>query len=173
MPDTGGYLVLNATEGSISVRGGGVFGTPASRTVLANSPTSVVTGNVTLSVDRGPPATMLLTSGSASFNLGVLKGGNHALAANFAAQGNFTSSSAQATLVVNQATPTISWANPAPITYRTQLSGSQLNASASAAGHLDYSPGAGAGLTAGHQALSVTLAPRAPARYTTPTARVY
>jgi len=38
------------------------------------------------------------------------------------------------TLTINQATPTISWATPAAITYGTALSTTQLNASSTVAG---------------------------------------
>ena len=40
---------------------------------------------------------------------------------------------------VSQATPTITWFNPANITYGTVLSGTQLDASASVPGKLTYS----------------------------------
>ena len=49
-----------------------------------------------------------------------------------AATGNYTIGTFNpGTLSVNPATPTISWINPAPITYFTPLTGTQLNATAS------------------------------------------
>jgi len=61
---------------------------------------------------------------------------------------------------VNKATPTITWATPAAITYGTALSGTQLNASSGGlAGSYVYSPAAGAVLSAGSQTLSVTFTP--------------
>src|SRR5205085_866868 len=60
---------------------------------------------------------------------------------------------------------TITWANPAGITYGTALGATQLNATAagvangSAPGALSYSPAAGTVLGAGdHQALTVSAA---------------
>ncbi len=77
---------------------------------------------------------------------------------------DYKSASATASLLVNQATPTITWSTPAAITYGTALSGSQLNAAAnfngsSLAGTFAYTPAAGAILGAGSQTLSVTFTP--------------
>jgi hypothetical protein len=76
-------------------------------------------------------------------------------------------------LVVNQATPTITWATPAPITYGTPLSGAQLDAtSGGLAGTFLYSPAAGTVLAAGVQTLSVTFTPTDTTDYMTVTATV-
>jgi hypothetical protein len=56
-------------------------------------------------------------------------------------------------------TPTITWATPAPITYGTALSSTQLDATASVAGSYVYNPAAGTVLTAGTQTLSVSFTP--------------
>lgn len=71
-----------------------------------------------------------------------------------------------------QATPTITWAAPAAITYGTALSTAQLNATASVPGTFTYSPAAGTILAAGTQTLSVTFTPADSADYTTATATV-
>jgi large repetitive protein len=63
------------------------------------------------------------------------------------------------TLTITRATPTITWATPAAITYGTALSGTQLDATASVAGTFVYSPAAGRVLAAGTQTLSVTFTP--------------
>ena len=75
---------------------------------------------------------------------------------------DYTSASASVTLQVNQATPKITWAKPAAITYDTALSGTQLDATASVPGSFVYSPAAGTVLTAGTQTLSVTFTPSDP-----------
>ena len=55
---------------------------------------------------------------------------------------------------------TLTWANPAAITYGVALDGTQLNASANAPGTFTYSPAAGTVLNAGNaQVLSVTFTP--------------
>lgn len=76
------------------------------------------------------------------------------------------------TYTVAQATPTITWPTPAPITYGTVLSGTQLNATANVAGSFIYTPAAGTVLTAGPHTLSVTFTPTDTADYTSATATV-
>ena len=64
------------------------------------------------------------------------------------------------TINVDQATPLVSWTQPADITYPTALSGTQLDASTDVAGTFAYDPGAGTVLHAGTgQTLSVTFTP--------------
>ena len=64
-------------------------------------------------------------------------------------------------LTVNKATPAITWARPADISYGTALSGTQLDASTSVPGSFSYSPAAGTVLAAGSdQTLTVRLHPR-------------
>ena len=65
-----------------------------------------------------------------------------------------------AALVVAKATPQLTWATPAAITYGTALShAAQLNATADVAGSFTYTPGAGAVPHAGTRALSVNFVP--------------
>ena len=56
---------------------------------------------------------------------------------------NYTDTTATAQITVSQATPTITWATPAAITYGTALSSTQLDATASVAGTMAYTPTAG------------------------------
>jgi hypothetical protein len=76
------------------------------------------------------------------------------------------------TLVVNKATPTITWATPASITYGMVLSSTQLNATASVTGTFVYSPAAGTTPAVGSDTLSVTFTPTDTTDYTTATASV-
>ena len=76
------------------------------------------------------------------------------------------------TTVAQVVTPVITWATPAPISYGTALSATQLNATANVAGTFTYSPAAGAVLAAGSQTLSVTFTPTDTTSYTTATASV-
>src|SRR5205823_4421678 len=74
---------------------------------------------------------------------------------------------------VLKATPTITWANPANIVYGTALGAAQLNATASVAGTLTYSPVSGTVLSAGNaQNLSVSFVPTDAANYTNASANV-
>ena len=75
-------------------------------------------------------------------------------------------------LTVNAATPIITWATPAAITYGTALSATQLDATASVAGTFVYTPAAGTVLAAGSQILSATFTPTNTTDYITSTATV-
>ncbi len=93
---------------------------------------------------------------------------------------DYTDNTATATINVTQATPTITWANPANIVYGTALSGTQLDASAAwmvggttgaVAGTFTYSPAAGTVLPVGNdQTLSVSFAPTDTTDYTSASA---
>jgi len=87
---------------------------------------------------------------------------------------NYTPSTATAsvTLTVNKATPPITWATPAAITYGTALSATQLNATSTVAGTFAYSPAIKTVLSAGQQTLNVTFTPNNTVDYTTATASV-
>ncbi len=85
---------------------------------------------------------------------------------------DYAAASASVNLQVNQATPVIIWATPAPITYGTALSATQLNATANTPGTFTYSPAVGTVLPAGAQKLTVTFSPSDNTNYTTATASV-
>ena len=79
---------------------------------------------------------------------------------------NYDAQDAIGTLVIDKATPTITWANPADIQFNTALSATQLDASAEGVGGaalggtFTYTPGAGTILHPGAlQTLSVAFAP--------------
>ena len=84
---------------------------------------------------------------------------------------DYTAASATATINVLQATPTISWSNPANFVYGTALNGTQLGATANVPGIFTYTPAAGTVLGAGdNQTLSVTFAPTDSTDYATASA---
>jgi len=85
---------------------------------------------------------------------------------------DYTTATASVTLTVNQATPTLSWATPAAITYGTALTALQLDASSTVAGTFAYTPAVGTTLGAGAQALKATFTPKDTTDYTTATASV-
>ncbi|HMC67909.1 MAG TPA: MBG domain-containing protein, partial [Mycobacteriales bacterium] len=73
-------------------------------------------------------------------------------------------------LAATRIAPTITWNNPADITYGTALGASQLNATANVPGTFAYSPAAGTILGAGpNQTLSVTFTPTDTVSYSTVT----
>ncbi len=90
-----------------------------------------------------------------------------------AAIGGIAVTSSPAAMTVVKATPTITWANPADITYGTPLGATQLDAAASVPGTFTYTPPAGTVLKAGSgQTLSVTFTPTDRTDYTGATATV-
>ena len=76
--------------------------------------------------------------------------------------------------VTNKIVPTITWSNPAPITYGAALAGAQLNATVTGgiAGAFRYTPAAGTRLSAGTHILSLLFVPDNPNRYATATKTV-
>jgi hypothetical protein len=84
---------------------------------------------------------------------------------------NYTGT-ASGTLVINQATLSVTWATSPAITYGTALSLTQLDATSTVAGSFAYTPAVGATLTAGSHTLSVTFTPADTTDYTTATATV-
>lgn len=72
---------------------------------------------------------------------------------------NYQATPVTTTLVINKATPTVTWNNPSSITYGTALSSTQLNATANVAGSFTYTPSSGTTLNAGTNILSVNLTP--------------
>ena len=86
---------------------------------------------------------------------------------------NFTTATKTVSINVLKATPVITWAKPADITYGTALGATQLNATASTPGTFVYTPLAGTVLSAGAgQTLSVTFTPTDAANFTTATKTV-
>ena len=76
------------------------------------------------------------------------------------------------TLTIGQATPVITWANPAAVVYGTALGISQLNATASVPGLFVYTPAAGSIPGAGTDTLSVSFTPTDTTDYTSVTKTV-
>ncbi|MGD0305400.1 MAG: choice-of-anchor D domain-containing protein [Candidatus Acidiferrales bacterium] len=86
---------------------------------------------------------------------------------------NYKSATATVSLVVNQATPVITWPTPAAITVGSSLSATQLDATATVPGTFTYSPALGTVLaTQGTQSLSVTFTPTDTVDYKSATASV-
>ncbi len=104
----------------------------------------------------------------------VLPAGSAQLNVNFTPTDNAnytTVTGTHVSIVVNKATPAISWANPSAISYGTPLSATQLNASSLVAGSFAYTPSVGTVLSAGTgQTLSVNFTPTDNANYTPVTA---
>ena len=155
----------------------------ASVSLMVNQATPVITWPTPAPITYGTPlsATQLnataSVAGTFSYNPlagTVLSAGKQPLTVTFTPTDttDYTTATASVSLTVNQATPVITWPTPAPITYGTPLSATQLNATASVAGNFSYNPLAGTVLSAGMQTLSVTFTPTDTTDYTTTTASV-
>jgi hypothetical protein len=98
----------------------------------------------------------------------VLNAGAQTLTATFAPADatDYTAPSASVKLTVNKANLIVTWATPAAISYGTALSGTQLNATSTAAGTYTYAPAAGTVLGVGSHTLTVTFKPAIASNYT-------
>src|SRR5438876_5710720 len=80
--------------------------------------------------------------------------------------GNYSVTIKNGTLTINNATPVITWSNPAGITYGTALNGGQLNQTANVGGTFTYTPASGTVLGAGNnQNLRADFVPSDSANY--------
>jgi hypothetical protein len=94
------------------------------------------------------------------------------MSATFSGDDEYVRAYDEPTVVVNKALPTITWANPAPITYGATIGAAQLNATANMGGTFAYSPASGTVLGAGPQTLAVTFMPFNSTFYATTTKSV-
>jgi Flp pilus assembly CpaE family ATPase len=104
----------------------------------------------------------------------MLPAGTHTLLVLFTPNDTAGYTTAQSTvlLTVTKATPVITWATPAPISYGAALSAAQFNAAASIQGKFAYTPAVGEVLTAGTHTLTATFTPADSAGYSTAQAAV-
>jgi hypothetical protein len=101
--------------------------------------------------------------------------GSDTLSATFtpADTSDYTTAIATVTLIVNPATPVVTWASPANIPYGTALSPTQLDATSNVPGAFVYSPAAGTVLSVGPHTLTATFTPTDTTDYGNITATTY
>jgi hypothetical protein len=146
---------------------------------LADSTASPVGETVSVTLDGMTQPATLDGSGnfSTTFNTAALgvAGSPYSITYQYGGDASFNSASASTTLTVTSATPNIAWSPPAPITYGTPLSATQLDAQAgwtvggspvAVAGTFTYTPAANAILSAGSQTLAVHFVPADTIDYT-------
>jgi putative lipoic acid-binding regulatory protein len=158
---------------SLSARAASALATPTLAVSTSGSP-SIYKSSVTITVkiSSGPTGTVKFYDGGVSIGTGTISGttatlstssltaGSHTLTASWAGNGNYAAVTSKAvTQKVSPAVPAITWATPAAITYRTALSATQLNATASVAGTFAYTPSSGTVLGTGADKLSVKFTP--------------
>ncbi len=123
-----------------------------------------------LSATASVPGTFAYTPAAGE----LLAAGTHTLSVTFTPTDSMSYATAKAavSITVAKATPAIAWSTPAPITYGTLLSATQLSASASVAGTFVYKPDVGAVLAAGEHTPSVIFTPADTSNYTVARAAV-
>lgn len=174
--DTTNYSTQTATV-SLTVNSPSVppvTTTPTTPTITWATPAAITYGTALSSAQLNATASVPGTFAYSPASGTALGVGTQALKVTFTPTDttSYTSATATVSLVVNKATPAITWAAPAAITTGTALSSTQLNASASVAGTFAYSPASGTVLSAGTQALKVTFTPNDTTDYNTATASV-
>jgi MBG domain (YGX type)/BspA type Leucine rich repeat region (6 copies) len=153
---TVGKVVLTVTANNVSR----AFG--AANPVLTSTITGFQNGD-TASVISGSP--VLATTATASSPATTYPITVDVLGMSAA---NYSFTGVSGILSITQATPTVTWATPAAITYGVRLSATQLNATASIAGSFVYTPPLGTLLHVGDgQTLSVAFTPTDTLNYTT------
>lgn len=163
-------VVINSpTPGSTFVRTFGTNPWTIPFAFTAHSPGGVIrTVSATLDNSSTPivvtpvPFGLNAATVTASANLNLNTGGVHTLTVTVTdSLGGTATTTGTFTINLLQATPTIIWNDPAPITYGTSLSGAQLNATVSRGvrGTFTYTPASGMVLPAGTHTLSVTFTP--------------
>jgi hypothetical protein len=126
-----------------------------------NSPAAISYGTALSSTQLNATASVAGTFAYTPAAGMVLKAGTQSLSVTFTPTdtNTYSATTASVQLIVTQASPTITWATPAPITAGTALSVTQLDATASVPGSFMYSPAAGAVLAAGNQQLTAAFSP--------------
>jgi hypothetical protein len=119
--------------------------TQATPVVTWNTPQSIVYGTALSSAQQTATANVPGSFFYTAPNGTVFGAGTHPLGAAFtpADTTDYKQVSAYTTITVTQATPVVTWATPAAITYGTPLSSAQLNATANIPGSFFYTSPAG------------------------------
>jgi hypothetical protein len=163
---------------SVTDAGGAYNGTPfpatATLTTPGNAPVASLDGvSPTLAYYAGNLTAAQLAT-AAALPGAPTAAGTYTVVATFPGDTIYEpASSSPLSFTIAKATPTITWANPADITYGTALDGTQLDAAASVPGTFAYTPAAGTVLGAGSgQTLSATFTPTDTVDYNTATAAV-
>jgi hypothetical protein len=147
---------------------------PTTPTITWAAPGAVTYGTALsatqLNATASVPGTFVYTPAAGT----VLNAGSQTLSVSFTPtdKADYTTATATVALTVNKATPIITWAAPAAITYGTALGAIQLNATTTVPGTFVYTPAAGMVVDAGSQTLSVSFTPTDTTDYTTATATV-
>ena len=138
-------------------------------TITWDTPSNIVYGTelsaTQLSATADQTGAITYAENSSAITIGnVLDAGSHIVTATFTPTdaANYNPATKDVTITVTKATPEITWATPADITYGTALSATQLNATSAAGSNFSYTltngnNAMGAILNAGDNVLTATL----------------
>ncbi len=122
--------------------------------------TATTNSSAVASITGTNPSICQLSGSTSPVTVNMLKdAGTCKFTATWAADANYTGTTATQTTLAVKAATTISWSTPAPISYGTPLSSTQLDAVPSQPGNLVYAPAAGRIEALGTTTLKVTLTP--------------
>ena len=169
-----GSIMIGGRTLTVAQDGASTTVTRTTPTITWPTPAPIVQGTALGSTQLNATASV---QGTFAYSPGagtVLAAGTHTLNTTFtpADATRYTTATASRTLVVNAPTtmPTITWQTPAAITEGTALNSTQLNATASVAGTIVYTPPAGTVLGAGTYTLTAFFTPSDRTRYSTTSA---
>jgi hypothetical protein len=173
----GGQYLLSPSGTTTAAAPATITFSPASQNVpltatVTSTGGTIDGGMVTFTVPGvGTVTSGTVTDGAASAVLTVPAGmpaATYSIQAAYSGAAGFADSNDNSkALTIQQATPMLTWAAPAAITYGSALSSSQLDAAASVPGTFVYNPPAGTVLPAGvGETLSVTFTPTDTTDYT-------
>ena len=147
---------------------------PATPKITWTKPSAITYGTALGSAQLDATASVQGTFAYSPATGTILTAGTQTLSVSFTPTDSvdYTTATDSVTLTVQQATPTVTWATPAAMSYGTALSSTQLDATASVPGTFVYSPTAGAVQPGGTDKLSVTFTPSDSTDYSTVKASV-
>ena len=139
------------------------YGQSVTLTATVSSSEGVPTGTVNFWDGYYVGSATLNANGVATLPNVLLNAGSYNITAVYGGDSNFASStSAAVSVTVNPITPTLTWSTPAPITYGTPLSATQLDPTANISCTWSFSPTSGTVLSVGSYTLSATCTPYLP-----------
>jgi hypothetical protein len=159
------------TSGTASVS---ITVTQATPAITWNTPAAITYGTALSATQLDASSTVAGTFSYSPTAGTVLTAGSHTITATFTPTdtADYASATSSVSITVTQATPAVTWATPAAITYGTALNAAQLDATSTVAGTFSYSPTAGTVLTAGSHSLTATFTPTDTTDYASATGSV-
>ena len=168
------FTPIDSTDYTTATKSVNINVNKATPTIIWSNPADIIYGTALSNIQLNASAS---AAGTFKYNPAagtVLSAGTQTLTATFTPTDskNYTTATASININVKQAAPTITWSNPADMTYGTTLSNTQLDATSSVPGTFAYTPPSGTILSAGTQILDVSFTPTDTANYTMASASV-